>query len=74
MSISSAKLRANLGRILDGAIETGMPVEIRHTGVVLTIVPPKRISKLGKLKRRAGFVGDPDDLVNMDWLKDTYVR
>jgi hypothetical protein len=25
---------------------------------------------LEKLKKRTGFVGDPDDIIGMDWLKE----
>jgi hypothetical protein len=74
MPITASKLRANVYKILDEAIETGMPVEVVRKGIVLTIVPPKRVSKLANLKKRTGFVGDLDDIVSMDWLKDTYVR
>lgn len=40
-----------------------------HKGIVLTIVPPKRVSKLDNLKKRKVFVGDVDDIIGMDWLK-----
>ncbi|MCX6633906.1 MAG: hypothetical protein NT090_02235, partial [Acidobacteria bacterium] len=40
-----------------------------HTGMVLKIVPEQRVSKLSRLKKRAGFDGDPDDIIGMDWLK-----
>jgi len=41
-----------------------------HTGMVLKIVPEQRVSELGRLKKRAGFDGDPDDIIGMDWLKE----
>jgi hypothetical protein len=68
--ITASKLRENVYRILDEAIETGVPVEVIRKGTVLTIVPPKRASKLAKLKKRTGFVGDLDDIVSMDWSKE----
>ena len=58
MPITAQKLRANLFRIFDEAIETGKPVEVIRKGVVLTIVPPKRVSKLDNLKKRKLFVGN----------------
>jgi len=70
MPITASKLRENVYRILDEAIETGKPVEVIRKGTILTIVPPKRVSKLDKLKKRDVIVGDPDDLVSIDWSKE----
>jgi hypothetical protein len=70
MPITASKLRENVYRILDEAIETGKPVEVLRKGVVLSIVPPKRVSKLDNLKKRTGFVGDLDDIVSIDWSKE----
>ena len=69
MPITASKLCANVYRILDEAVETGKPVEVVHKGIVLTIVPPKRVSKLANMKKRKVFVGDVDDIIGMDWLK-----
>jgi len=46
------------------------PVEVIRKGAVLKIVPERRVSKLSRLKKRAGFDGDPDDIIGMDWLKE----
>ena len=70
MKITVSKLRENIYQILDEAISTGTPVEVIRKGAVLRIVPEKRISKLSRLKKRKGFVGDPDDVIGMDWSKD----
>jgi hypothetical protein len=64
------KLRENVYRILDEAIATGTPVEVVRKGSMLRIVPERRVSKLSRLKKRTGFVGDPDDIIGMDWLKE----
>jgi prevent-host-death family protein len=74
MPITASQLRQNLCRVLDEAIATGTPVEVVRKGVVLRIVPPKRGSKLDRLKRRKGFVGDLDDIVSIDWSKEWDVR
>jgi hypothetical protein len=37
--------------------------EVVHKG----IVPEPRASKLDGLKKRAGFVGDPDGIIGMHW-------
>jgi hypothetical protein len=70
MPITASKLRENVYRILDEAIQTGKPIEVIRKGTILTIVPPKRISKLANLKKRTGLVGDPDDIVSIDWSKE----
>jgi hypothetical protein len=70
MRVTASKLRENVYRILDEAIATGVPVEVVRKGAVLRIVPEKRASKLSRLKKRRGFVGDPDDVLHVDWLKE----
>jgi antitoxin (DNA-binding transcriptional repressor) of toxin-antitoxin stability system len=70
MRVTASKLRENVYRILDEAIETGEPVEIVRKGVVLRIVLEKPPSKLARLKKRSVFVGDPDDIIGMDWSKE----
>jgi hypothetical protein len=68
--VTASKLRENIYRILDEAITTGTPVEVVRKGTLLRIVPEKRASKLGRLKKRSGFNGDPDEIIKMDWRKD----
>ena len=70
MPITASKLRKNVDKILDEAIETGKPVEVVRKGTLLTIVPPKRVSRLDNLKKRKVFVGDVDDIIHMDWSKE----
>jgi hypothetical protein len=71
VAITASKLRENVYRILDEAIETGKPVEVVRKGTTLTIVPPKRVSKLDNLKKRPWIlVGDPQDIVHIDWSKE----
>jgi len=69
MKITASKLRENIYNILDEALETGVPVEVERKGRVLKIVPPPRLSKLSKLKKRNALVGDPESIVHMDWLR-----
>jgi len=70
MRVTASKLRENVYRILDETIATGVPVEIVRKGVVLRIVPEQPPSKLARLKKRSGFVGDPDDIIGMDWSRE----
>ncbi len=70
MPITASKLRENVYRILDEAIETGKPVEVVRKGVTLTIVPPRKVSKLANLKKRKLFVGNVEDIIGMDWSRE----
>jgi prevent-host-death family protein len=69
MPLTASKLRENIYGILDEVLATGVPVEVVRKGKVLKIVPEKRASKLAKLKKRSAFVGDPDDIIGMDWSR-----
>jgi hypothetical protein len=69
MPITASKLRENVYRILDEALETGHPIEVLRKGKVLKIVPPEKPKdKLANLKKRPhAIIGDPEDLVSIDW-------
>ena len=65
--LTPSSLRADLYRILDRILETGMPVEILRKGHRLRI-QPEYPGKLDLLKPHAGFIkGDREELVHMDW-------
>ena len=68
--ITATQFRDNIYRVLDEVIKTGRPVEIIRRGKVLRIVPEKPVSKPANLKKRGSFVGDPDDIIGMDWSKE----
>ncbi len=72
MPITASKLRENVYRILDEALESGRPVEVLRKGKILKIVPPEKPKKniLENLKKRPdAIIGDPEDLVSIDWSK-----
>lgn len=71
MLITPTKLRANLYKIIDQVIATGIPVEIERDGHIVKIIaePPK--SKLENLTKHPGTIkGNPEFLVNMDWYDE----
>jgi antitoxin (DNA-binding transcriptional repressor) of toxin-antitoxin stability system len=70
MRITASALRQNIYRILDQIIETGEEVEIERKGKVLRIVPPRARRRLDLLPKRDFIVGDPEDLVHIDWSED----
>ncbi|MDX2178442.1 MAG: hypothetical protein SFV18_02540 [Bryobacteraceae bacterium] len=73
MALTATKLRANVYSILDEVIATGKPVDVERNGHLVTIsrVAPvrsgKKIPRLNRLQKRDFIVGDPDDLVHIDW-------
>lgn len=68
MAISTSKLRADIYRLLDQVLESEQPLEVERKGRTIVTAPKDRGSRLDRLPRREGFiVGDPDDLVSLDW-------
>jgi hypothetical protein len=70
VAITASKLRENVYRILDEAIESGTPVEIDRKGVILRIVPESVPCRLDRLEKRHLFEGDPDSIIDYDWSSD----
>lgn len=70
MTLRASALRENIYRILDEILETGVPVEIERKGQLLRIAPVEPKSKLANLKPRDLIVGDPEDLVHLDWSSE----
>lgn len=68
MAISASELRQNVYRLLDEVLRTGSPLEIERGGRRLRIVPVDAPEKLSRLSPHRGtIVGDPEDLVHVDW-------
>jgi len=70
MRVTASKLRENIYGILDQVLESGNPVEVIRKGKILKIVPEAKPDKLSKLKKRDYLVGDPEDIVHIDWLSE----
>lgn len=70
MKVTASKLRENIYSILDQVLETGTPVEVIRKGKVLKIVAEEKPDKLSRLKKRNYLVGDPEDIVHMDWSSE----
>lgn len=70
--LTASKLRENIYRVLDQVLETGEPVEIvrgrRRLKILPADEPPKR--KPDRLTARPkALIGNPQDLVHLDWSK-----
>jgi PHD/YefM family antitoxin component YafN of YafNO toxin-antitoxin module len=71
MALSASKLRANVYRLLDEVLETGKPLEIERNGKILVISAKEKESIWDRLPRRKGaIIGDPDELIHMDWSSE----
>ncbi len=70
MTVTATHLRKNIYKIFDQVIASGIPLRVTRKGKTLTLVPPKKTSKLANLKKRKCIKGDPEDLVHMDWSKE----
>lgn len=71
MGISATELRADIYRLLDQVIETGVPLEIERKGRTVRIVAVDPPSKLSRLVDREEYIkGDPDDLIHIDWSSE----
>jgi hypothetical protein len=73
--LTAAELRANIYRVLDQVLETGVPVEIERHGWRLRIIAekseqPAAPGKLTRLKPRKLLLGDPEELVHVDWSRE----
>ncbi len=76
--LTPSKLRADVYRILDNVLATGEPVQVERKGRLLVISPAEgeRAPDGAKHRRVEDFaisptllVGDPDDLVEVDWSR-----
>ncbi|MBM4419782.1 MAG: type II toxin-antitoxin system Phd/YefM family antitoxin, partial [Chloroflexi bacterium] len=68
VALTASALRQNVYRLLDGVLETGVPLEIERHGRRLRIIAidaPRRTDRL--IARPDAIIGDPDELVEMDW-------
>lgn len=71
MPISTTRLRANLYRVMDKVLKTGVPAEIQRKGKLLKIVPVEPEDKLKNLVPHPGYlVGDPQAIVHVDWSSE----
>jgi hypothetical protein len=68
--ITASGLRKDIYRLLDQVLETGVSLEIERRGKILKIVAPDPPDRLGDLPVRDFIVGEPDDLVHLDWSSE----
>lgn len=67
--VTPTELRADLYRIIDQVLETGVPQQIRRGDRMLSLVPdaPPRRLRLDELPRRTAIACSPDELVDQSF-------
>ena len=66
--VSDSNIQSDLLGLLDKVVKTGVPVEIERKGKRLLISPAEKRRDLDSLEEHPEFiVGNPDDLVHIDW-------
>ena len=68
---SESNTQNEILRVLDKVAKDGVPVEIERKGKRLLISPAEKRRDLNELEEHPDFiVGNPDDLVHIDWSAD----
>ncbi len=70
MTVTATKLRQDLYNLLDQVLETGEALEIERKGRILRIVADPPRPRTANLVPHDYIVGDPDDIVHMDWSSE----
>jgi len=69
--VSDIKIQKDILRLLDKVVKTGVPLEIERKGKRLLISPAKKRRDLNCLEKHPDFiVGNPDDLIHIDWTSE----
>ena len=63
MTVTAEALRSDLEAWLDKVLATGQPLHIERHGKTLLLLP----DKFSNVPKRPCIVGDPDELVHLDW-------
>ena len=70
-TVSGSNIQRDILGLLDKVAKTGVPVEIERKGKRLLISPAEKRRNLDCLDEHPDFIiGDPDDLVHIDWSQE----
>lgn len=70
-TVTPTELRANIYKLLEEVLDSGIPLEINKGNRRLRIVPVEQGQKLQNLIPRSEVIqGDPEDLVTISWEKE----
>ncbi len=73
MPINLTQLRGNIYQWIDQLIETGEPIEVERKGVIIKIALADNSASQQKkkfVKHKNVYIGNPEDLVHMDWSNE----
>jgi len=70
MNITATKLRENIYKLLDMVLDKGISLKIKRKGRVIVISSEKENSIFDRLEKHNAIVGDPEEIVHMDWSKE----
>jgi len=71
-TVSLTELNSDLHNLIDEVIETGIPLELKRDGKKLLITLVSEVPRTERLfRRKEAFIGDSDDLLDMNWEKET---
>jgi PHD/YefM family antitoxin component YafN of YafNO toxin-antitoxin module len=70
-TVTPTELRANIYKLLDEVLQTGLPIEIKKGDRRLRIVPVEQKAKFQNLVQRPDVIlGDPEELVALSWEEE----
>ncbi|VAW31006.1 hypothetical protein MNBD_CHLOROFLEXI01-967 [hydrothermal vent metagenome] len=70
-TVTPTELRANIYKLLEEVLNSGIPLEINKGSRRLRIVPVEPVDKLQNLAARPdAILGNSDDLVMISWEKE----
>jgi len=73
--ITATELRKNIYKLLDNILESGIPLKVERRDKILLITPAEPVSKLECLDEHPDcIVGNPEDLVHLDWSEEWNFR
>lgn len=68
LEVTPTEFRKNLYKLLDQVIASGQPISIKRKGIILQVVMPEQVSRMGLLDPHPDtIVGDPEAIIHMDW-------
>ena len=66
--VTPSQLRQDIYRLIDRVLETGEPLEIERRGRRLRLIADEPVDRLSLIRTDPNLiVGDPEDLVHVDW-------
>lgn len=70
--VTPSQLRANIYKLVDEVLETGVPLQINRRGRKLLLVADEPVrDRLAAIHTNPlAIAGDPEDLVSIDWSSE----